>query len=100
MIGPCLYDIINNHRNPKNLKVQSSDEVIDYETQFVEWKIQLIMLIIFISSNDSDQTHNICIYIYIYTYKECDNIEIMMGSETYDIIAELFESLLQKYQKG
>ena len=60
------------------------------------------MLIIFISSNDSDQTHNICIYIYIYiyTYKECDNIEIMMGSETYDIIAELSEFLLQKYQKG
>ena len=38
------------------------------------------------------------IYIYIYTYKECDNIEIMMGSETYDIIAELSEFLLQKYQ--
>ena len=51
---------------------------------------------IFISSNDSDQTYNICIY----TYKECDNIEIIMGSETYDIMAELFESLLQKYQKG
>ena len=96
MIGPYLYDIINNHKTPKNLKVQSSDEVIDYETQFVEWKIQLIVLMIFISSNDSDQTYNICIY----TYKECDNIEIMMGSETYDIMAELFESLLQKYQKG
>ena len=96
MIGPYLYDIINNHKTPKKLKVQSSDEVIDYETQFVEWKIQLIVLMIFISSNDSDQTYNICIY----TYKECDNIEIMMGSETYDIMAELFESLLQKYQKG
>ena len=26
-----------------------------------------------------------------------DNIEIMMGGETDDIIEELFESLLQKY---
>ena len=29
-----------------------------------------------------------------------DNIEIMMGSEADDIIEKLFESLLQKYQKG
>ena len=28
------------------------------------------------------------------------NIEIMMGSETNDIIEELCESLLQKYQEG
>ena len=27
------------------------------------------------------------------------NINIMMGSETYDIIDELFKSLLQKYQE-
>ena len=61
MIGPYLYDITNNHKTPKKLKVQSSDKVIDYETQFVEWKTQLIMLMIFISSNDSDQTYNIYI---------------------------------------
>ena len=29
-----------------------------------------------------------------------DNIEIMMGNETYEIIEELFESLLQRYQKN
>ena len=28
------------------------------------------------------------------------NIEIMIGSETDDIIYELYESLLQKYQEG
>ena len=28
------------------------------------------------------------------------NVEILMGSETNDIIKELFESLLQKYQEG
>ena len=29
-----------------------------------------------------------------------DNIEITLGSETYEIIEELFKSLLQKYQEG
>ena len=29
-----------------------------------------------------------------------DDIEIMMGNETDEIIEELFESLLQKYQEG
>ena len=29
-----------------------------------------------------------------------DNIEIMMGSEAYDIIDELFECFLQNYPKG
>ena len=29
-----------------------------------------------------------------------NNIEVMMGNETDEIIEELFESLLQKYQEG
>ena len=29
-----------------------------------------------------------------------DNVEIMMGNETDEIIEELFESLLQRYQEG
>ena len=40
MIRPYLSDIINNHKTPKNLRVHSSNEVIDYETQFGEWKSQ------------------------------------------------------------
>ena len=32
-------------------------------------------------------------------HTKSDNIEIMMGSTTYDIIEELFKSLLQKYQE-
>ena len=92
MIRPYLSDIINDHKTPKNLRVHSSNEVIDYETQFGEWKIRLTMSINFISSKDSDETHNM--------HTKSDNIEIMMGSETHDIIDELFESLLQKYQEG
>ena len=33
-------------------------------------------------------------------HAKSDNIEIMIGSETDDIIKELFKSLLQKYQEG
>ena len=92
MIKPYLWDIINDNKTPKNLRVHSSNEVIDYETQFGEWKIQLTMSINFISSKDSDETRNM--------HTKSDKIEIMMGSETDDITDELFESLLQKYQEG
>ena len=50
------------------------------------------MSINFISSKDSDETRNMS--------TKSDNMEIMMGSETEEIIIELFESLLQKYQEG
>ena len=77
---------------PKNLRVHWRNEVTDYETQYGEWKIQLTMSINFISSKDSDENCN------MHTKK--DNIEIIMGSETNNIIEELCESLLQKYQEG
>ena len=32
MIRPHLSYIINNHKTPKNFRVHSSNEVIDYET--------------------------------------------------------------------
>ena len=49
-------------------------------------------LINFISSKDSDEIRT--------TRAKSNNIEIMMGNETDEIIEELFESLLQKYQDG
>ena len=33
-------------------------------------------------------------------HTKSDDIEIVMGSETNEIIKELFESLLQRYQEG
>ena len=50
------------------------------------------MSINFIYSKDSDETRSML--------TKSDNIETMMGSETDDIIEELIESLLQKYQGG
>ena len=34
MIKPYLSNIINDHKAPKKLRVHSSNEVIDYETQY------------------------------------------------------------------
>ena len=50
------------------------------------------MEINFISSKDSNETCNM--------HAKSDNIEIMIGNETDEIIKKLFESLLQKYQEG
>ena len=69
MIKPYFSDIINHHK---------------------KWKIQLTMPTNFISFKDLKETRIM--------YTKSDNIEIMMGSETNDIIEKLFESL-QKYQK-
>ena len=49
------------------------------------------MAINFISSKDSDETRTM--------RTKSNNVEIMMGSETDEIIEELFKSFLQKYQK-
>ena len=58
-----------------------------------EWKIQLSAEINFISSKlDSDET---CIM-----HTKSDNMEIMIGSDTNEVIEDLFESLLQRYQQN
>ena len=67
MIRPYLSDTILNHKNEK------------------EWKIQLSVVINFISSKDSDEIHTI--------YTKSDTIEIMLGSETDETIKKLLESL-------
>ena len=50
------------------------------------------MAINFISSEDSDETRTI--------HTKSNNVEIMVGSETNEIIIDLFRSFLQKYQEG
>ena len=50
------------------------------------------MAINFISSKDSDETRTM--------HTKNNNVEIMVGSETNEIIQDLFKSFLQKYQEG
>ena len=45
-----------------------------------------------VSSTDSDETRSM--------HTKTNNVEIMMGSETDEIIEDLFESFLQIYQEG
>ena len=90
MIRLYLRDIINDHEAPMRLKVHSRDKVIDYENQFDECKIQLAIQINFISSKDSEET-----LIWI---KKIENTEIMMDSETDDIINELIDQNLKELE--
>ena len=91
MIIPYLRDIINHNKAPIKLKDNSSDKMIDYD-QFGESKIQLTMRVNFISSKDSGETRTM--------RTKSDNIEIMMCSETDEIIKGLYKSFLQRHQKG
>ena len=50
------------------------------------------MAINFISSKDSDDTRTM--------HTKSNNVETMIGSETDEIIEDLLESFLQKYQEG
>ena len=73
-INPYLTDIVNDH------KTQG------------EWKIKLTMAINFFSSKDSKETCTM--------YSPSYNIELVIGIETDKIIEDLFDSFLQRYQKG
>ena len=57
-----------------------------------EWKIRLVIKINFISSKNFNDTRDM--------HSKSDNVEIMMGYNTNEIFEKLFESLLQRYQKG
>ena len=58
-----------------------------------EWKIQLTAEINFTSLKpDSDETHIM--------HTKSDNTEIMIGSDTNEVIKELFKSFLQRCQEG
>ena len=67
-------------------------ELINYYKNKGEWEIQLTAQINFISlKSDSDETRVM--------HTKSDNKEFMNGSDTDEIIKELFKSLLQRYQE-
>ena len=73
-IRPYLYYLINDHRIARGV-----------------WKIQINKHVNFISSRDTGETR-------IY-YVWSDNVSIMQGTDTYDIIGEIFKSFLHNYQQ-
>ena len=84
-------DIINDHKTQGEQRIYSGNTITEYKTQS-EWKILLTMAINLISCKDSDETRTM--------HAKSNNVEIMMGSETNEIIEELCKSFLQKYQEG
>ena len=91
IIKPYLSDIINDHKTRGLERYHSGNKTWVEETSN-EWKIQLTMAINLISSKGPDETRTM--------HTKSNNVEIMMGSETDEIIEDLFESFLQKYQEG
>ena len=75
MIRPYVIDVINDQKNQG------------------EWKIQLSAEINFISSKPvSDEACTM--------HTKSNNIEIMIGSDTNEVIEDLFKSYLQGYQEN
>ena len=89
MIKPYLNDMINDHKTQGVWRIHSGNTISEHKTQS-EWKIQLAMANDFISSKDSDETRTM--------RAKSNYVEIMIGSETDEIIKELFKSFLQRYQ--
>ena len=67
-------------------------DMIDGYKSKVEWKIQLSMQIIFVSFTDANETRKM--------HTKSDNITIMSGIETDDVINELFNTFRRRYQEG
>ena len=74
IIRPYLRDMIDNHKARG------------------EWKIQLAMQIIFVSFIDANETREM--------HTKSDNIRIMIGIETEDIINDLVNTFHKRYQEG
>ena len=74
MIMPYLYDLINDHRINRRV-----------------WKIQINMRVNCISSKETGETRTI--------YRWSNNVSLMRGRDTSDIIKELFKSFLHDYRE-
>ena len=74
-----------------NIKPHLKD-MRDYYKSKGEWKIQIIMRIIFISFIDKNQTQLM--------HTKIDNVKIMNGTDTNEAINKLINSFMTRYQEG
>ena len=63
----------------------------DYKSK-VEWKMQLVMRVIFVSFIDKNETQVM--------HTKSDKFNIMNGTDTNDAITELIKSFTKRYQEG
>ena len=73
------------------IKSYLKDMIHDYKSKG-EWKIQIIMRIIFVSFIDKNETQ--------VRHTKSDNVEIMNVTDTSDAINELVDSFMKRYQEG
>ena len=73
------------------IKPYLKDMIDDYKSKG-EWKIQLVMRVIFVSLTDKNETQVM--------HTKSDNVKIMNGIDTNDAINELINSFTKRYQKG
>ena len=74
-----------------------SNMINDLKTQS-EWKVEVAMETSFMSSKDSKDfkdSNETCTM-----HTKSNNTEIMIGNETDEIMKEIFDSRLQRYQEG
>ena len=90
MIRSYLGHLINKHKTHGSARYHSGNKSWIEKTSS-EWKIQLTMTINFISSKNSDEIRTM--------HTKSNNVEIKVGSETNEIVMDLFVSFLEKYQE-
>ena len=73
------------------IKPYLKDMIDDYKSKG-EWKIQLVMRMIFVSFIDKNETQVM--------HTKSDNVKIMNGTDTSDAINELIDSFTKIYQEG
>ena len=78
------------HENFDIIRSYLKDMIDDYKTKG-EWKIQISMQIIFVSFADANETREI--------NTKSDNITIMSGIKTEDVIKELFNTFRKRCQE-
>ena len=91
IIKPCLSNIISDHKTHCLVRYHSGNKAWLEETS-CEWKIQLTMATNYISSKDSDETRTM--------HTKSNNVEIMISSNTDEIIEDLFEFFCKNIKKG
>ena len=94
MISLYLRDLINDHKptTESNYEENDENEENDSDTDYAEWKIQLVTQNSCISTRKFEETRTI--------YSASEPLETFMGSDTKDVIDKLFNAILQRFEQA
>ena len=100
IIRTCLRDLNNEHKpidesndnDESNDDDDDDDDDDDNDSDRAEWKIQLTLQNNCVSTKYFENTRTI--------YTKSEPIEIIMGSDTNDVINRLFDTTLKRFQQA